>query len=86
MGEPEFRLANPPPITLLEIYIMLSVKVQQLPYIGPRKLRKQETNRFVVKWIDGSDMKFMAFKRDSAACAFLNTLVDAGYQARILMK
>jgi hypothetical protein len=63
-----------------------SVKVQQLPYIAPRKPRKQEPHRFVVKWIDGMDMKFMAFKRDSAACAFLNKLVEEGYQARILMK
>jgi hypothetical protein len=65
---------------------MSSVKVQQLPYIGPRKARKQETNRFVVKWIDGYDMKFQCFKRDSAAVKFLNTLVADGYQARILMK
>jgi hypothetical protein len=65
---------------------MSTVKVTQLPYIGPRKARKQETNRFIVKWIDGMDMKFMAFKRDSAAVKFLNTLVADGYDARILMK
>jgi hypothetical protein len=65
---------------------MSSVKVTQLPYIAPRKARKQETLRFVVKWIDGMDMKFMAFKRDSAAVKFLNTLVADGYDARILMK
>jgi hypothetical protein len=65
---------------------MSSVKVTQLPYIGPRKVRKQESLRFIVKWIDGMDMKFMAFKRDSAAVKFLNTLVADGYDARILMK
>lgn len=65
---------------------MSTVKVTQLPYKAPRKTRKQETARFIVKWIDNMDMKFMAFKRDSAACAFLNKLVDAGYDARILMK
>ena len=63
-----------------------SVKVQQIPYIAPRKPRKQEANRFIVKWIDGMDMKFMAFKRDSAACAFLNKLTEDGYKARLLMK
>jgi hypothetical protein len=31
-------------------------------------------------------MKFQAFKRDSAAVKFLNTLVADGYDARILMK
>jgi hypothetical protein len=65
---------------------MSSVKVTQLPYIAPRKARKQESLRFIVKWIDGMDMKFMAFKRDSAAVKFLNTLVADGYDARILMK
>ena len=65
---------------------MSSVKVTQLPYIPPRKARKQESLRFIVKWIDGMDMKFMAFKRDSAAVKFLNTLVADGYDARILMK
>ena len=65
---------------------MSTVKVTQLPYIGPRKLRKQENSHSVVKWIDGHHMKFQAFKRDSAACAFLNKLVADGYDARILMK
>ena len=65
---------------------MSTVKVTQLPNIGPRKPRKQESLRFIVKWIDGYDMKFQCFKRDSAAVKFLNTLVADGYQARILMK
>jgi hypothetical protein len=65
---------------------MSTVKVTQLPYKAPRKLRKQETSRFVVKWIDGHHMKFQAFKRDSAAVKFLNKLVVDGYDARILMK
>jgi hypothetical protein len=62
------------------------MKITQLPYKAPRKLRKQETSRFVVKWIDDMDMKFQAFKRDSAAVKFLNKLVADGYDARILMK
>lgn len=62
------------------------MKVTQLPYKAPRKARKQESLRFVVKWIEGHDMKFQAFKRDSAAVKFLNTLVDAGFDARVLMK
>lgn len=62
------------------------MKITQLPYKAPRKARKQESLRFVVKWIDGMDMKFQAFKRDSAAVKFLNTLVADGYDARILMK
>ena len=61
------------------------MKVTQIPYKPPRKARKQENLRFVVKWIDGSDMKFQAFKRDSAAVKFLNTIVASGYDARILM-
>ncbi len=65
---------------------MSTVEVTQLPYRAPRKARKQESLRFIVKWIDGYDMKFMAFKRDSAAVKFLNTLVADGYDARILMK
>jgi hypothetical protein len=65
---------------------MSSVKVTYLPYKAPRKPRKQESLRFIVKWIEGYDMKFMAFKRDSAAVKFLNTLVADGHDARILMK
>lgn len=62
------------------------VTVQQLPYIAPRKSRKIEPNRFVVKWIQGDTMYFQWFKRDAAACAFLNKLLDAGLEARVLMK
>lgn len=64
----------------------MSEKVTQLPYKAPRKARKQETSRFVVKWIEGYNMKFQCFKRDSAACSFLNKLLDAGLEARVLMK
>ena len=56
------------------------------PYKAPRKVRKQENLRFVVKWIQGDTMYFQWFKRDSAACAFLNQLVDQGIEARVLMK
>lgn len=64
----------------------MSEKVTTLPYIAPRKSRKIEPNRFVVKWIQGDTMYFQWFKRDTAACAFLNKLLDAGLEARVLMK
>ena len=63
----------------------MSEKVTTLPYIAPKR-RKAETNRFVVKWIVEDTMYFQWFKRDSAACAFLNKLLDAGLEARVLMK
>jgi hypothetical protein len=31
-------------------------------------------------------MYFQWFKQDSAACSFLNKLLDAGLEARVLMK
>lgn len=64
------------------------VTVQQLPYIAPRKTRKTrkaELPRFVVKWIEGDTMYFRWYKRDTAACAFLNKLVDTGFKAHVLM-
>lgn len=64
----------------------MSEKVTILPYTAPRKSRKIELNRFVVKWIQGDTMYFRWFKRDAAACAFLNKLLDAGLEARVLMK
>jgi len=60
--------------------------VQTLPYIAPRKHRKPEPSRFVVKWIIGDTMYFQWFKRDTAAVNFLNRLVNDGIEARILMK
>lgn len=41
-----------------------------------RKARKQETAKFVVKWIVGHTMYFRAFKRDSAACNFQEYLIE----------
>lgn len=64
----------------------MSEKVTTLPYIAPRRRRRFEPSRFVVKWIQGDTMYFRWFKRDSAACAFLNKLLDAGLEARVLMK
>lgn len=64
----------------------LNVTPTVAPYIPPRKHRKPETSRFVVKWIQGDMMYFRWFKRDSAACAFLQRLEDAGFEARILMQ
>lgn len=62
------------------------VTVQQLPYIAPRRRRTTEPSRFVVKWIVGDTMYFQWFKRDTAACNFLNRLLEAGLEARVLMK
>lgn len=65
---------------------MTTPTVQVLPYKAPRKQRKAEPNRFVVKWIIGDTMYFQWFKRDSAACAFLNRLVDDGINAYLTNK
>lgn len=62
-----------------------SAKVTTLPYIAPRKVAERPS-RFVVKWIQGDMMYFQWFKQDAAACSFLNTLLDAGLDARVLMK
>lgn len=40
------------------------------------KARKQESVRFMVKWIVGYTMYFRAFKRDSAACKFQEYLIE----------
>jgi len=63
----------------------MSEKVKTLPYIAPRR-RRSEPSRFVVKWIVEDTMYFQWFKRDSAAVSFLNKLLDAGLEARVLMK
>jgi hypothetical protein len=62
------------------------MQVQVIPPKALRKARKQETARYVVKWIVADTMYFQWFKRDSAACAFLNRLLEDGVEARILMK
>jgi hypothetical protein len=62
------------------------MQVQVIPPKAPRKARKQETARYVVKWIVADTMYFQWFKRDSAAVAFLNRLLEDGVEARILMK
>lgn len=62
-----------------------SVKVTVLPYKAPRKTRRQETNRFCVKWGANGTVYFRWFKRDSAAVAFLNRRIDDGIQARLIM-
>lgn len=63
----------------------MSEKVTTLPYIAPRR-RRSEPSRFVVKWIVEDTMYFRWFKRASAAASFLNKLLDAGLEARVLMK
>jgi hypothetical protein len=62
------------------------MKVTTLPPKFKRKPRKQEALRFVVRWVQGSTVYFQWFKRDSAACAFQEQLIEQGYQPRLLMK
>lgn len=64
----------------------LNVTLIVAPYIPPRKHRKPEPLRFVVKWIDGDTLYFRWFKRDTPACNFQQRLVDAGFETRLLMK
>jgi len=59
------------------------MKVTTLPYIPPRKARRHESTVAIVKWKQGNMMQFRAFKRDNAAVAFLNRLIDDGYTATI---
>jgi hypothetical protein len=56
---------------------------------GERKRRKQETNRFVVKWIEEDSIYFRWFKRDRYAVQFQQELIDDGIppeNVRIQMK
>ena len=56
---------------------------------GERKVRKQETNQFVVKWIEGDSIFFRWFKRDRYAVQFQQELIDDGIppeNVRIHMK
>ena len=59
------------------------MKVTQLPYKPPRKARKQETLVSCVKWKCAPMLHFRWFKRDAAAVAFCNTLIEQGYTATI---
>ena len=45
---------------------------------GERKRRKQESLRFVVKWIEGDSIYFRWFKRDKQALQFQQELIDDG--------
>jgi len=62
------------------------MQVQVIPPKALRKVRKQEPLRFVVKWVIDDTVYFQWFKRDSAACAFLNRLVDDGIDAYLTNK
>lgn len=56
---------------------------------GERKRRKQESLRFVVKWIEGDSIYFRWFKQDRYACQFQQELIDDGIppeNVRIQMK
>lgn len=69
----------------------MNVTVTTLPYVKPRKKRRQESRVHCVKWgepsIDGiPTVYFRWFARDTAAVSFLNSLVDRGIAARIVSK
>lgn len=56
---------------------------------GERKRRKQESLRFVVKWIEGDSIYFRWYKRDRYAIGFQQELIDDGIppeMIRIQMK
>jgi len=40
------------------------------------KQYKPEPVRFIVKWLEYDTIKFRAFKRDNAACNFMDYMVD----------
>lgn len=65
----------------------MTTKVTQLPYKAPRH-RKPESLRFVVCYTNytSGTVEFRWFKRDFAACNFLNKMLDNGFDARVLMK
>ena len=47
--------------------------------------RKQESYRFVVKWIEGDSIFFRWFKRDRYAVQFMNELISDGID-KVLIK
>lgn len=62
------------------------MKVTTLPPKFKRKTRKQEALTFCVTWVQNSTVYFQWFKRDNAACAFQEQLVEQGFESRLLMK
>ncbi len=62
------------------------MKVITAPYKAPRRRRRIAERQFVVKWVEGSTMYFRHFKLDRSACNFMDSLINAGFEARILMK
>lgn len=69
----------------------MNVTVTTLPYVKPRKKRRQEQRVHCVRWgepsIDGiPTIHFRWFARDTAAVSFLNSLTDRGIAARIVSK
>lgn len=42
--------------------------------------------RFVVRWSDNGTIHYRQFKQDSEACAFLNLLLDDGFDAAVIME
>ncbi len=56
---------------------------------NPMKVRKQESYRFCVKWIENDSIYFRWFKRDRYAVQFQQELIDDGIlpeNVRIHMK
>ena len=62
------------------------MKITTLPYKAPRKTRRQEALRFCVKYGVGNAISYRWYRRDTAAVNFLNSLVNQGIPATILMK
>lgn len=60
------------------------VTVQQLPYIAPKR-RRAESTVSIVKWIEDDTLYFRWYKRHTAACAFLNSLIEQGFKATVQM-
>lgn len=52
---------------------------------GERKVRKQESNQFQVRWQENDSIYFRYFKRDRYAVQFMNELVTDGID-KVLIK
>ena len=52
---------------------------------GERKVRRQESNQFQVRWQENDSIYFRYFKRDRYAVQFMNELVEDGIE-KVLIK
>ena len=65
----------------------MNVTIQQLPYVPPRKKRKQENFTTFVRWYDGNGTVYIRwFKRDSSACAFIDKLLTTNPELEAQIK